>query len=318
MQETYSSLIQACIDYTLNVETQSQTARTATKTLFGKEINKTIRWIYDFLNLFKTEKTDTSITTLASTQFYNKKNYMGNITAITVAIGGIAYPLTPVDSYDAWNALNATTYSGSLIPKFFFQRQKDFGIYPTPGANGDTITIVYNPLLKDLSLEDVTTGTIAVTNGDATVTLSGSTFLNSYADKWIRIDDDGYWYRISSITDTTHLELEKTFEGTTDTSSTYIIADCPELPPEIQALIPHHSIAAYFAGPRSDPEKAQAHLNFFFTGDYTNLDRTGRNIKGGIIYYKLFHDARGRGNDPLVRRDFTTQSRFDDSLTTIT
>lgn len=317
MQETYTSLIQACIDYTLNTETSSATSRTAIRTLFGKEINRTIRWIYDFLNLFKTEKSDATITTTAATQYYNKKNYMGNITAMTVTINSIPYDLKPVDSYDAWNALNASTYSGTIIPRFFFQRQKDFGIYPTPGATGDTITVVYNPLLKDLSLEDVTTGTVAVVNGDATVTGTATSFDASYAGRWMRIDDDGYWYRILSITDTTHLELEKNFEGSTDTSSTYIIADCPELPPEIQALIPHHSIAQYFAGPRHDPEQAQMHLNYFFTGDYTNLDRSGRNIKGGILYYKLFHDARGRGNDPLVRRDFTVQSRFDDTLTTL-
>ena len=316
-RETLTSLVQSCIDYTLNTETSSPTTRTNARSFFIKEINRTVRWIYDYLNLYKTEFTNSAITTTSGTQYYNKKNFMGNIVSITVTINGIAYPCTPIDSYDAWNRLNAQTYSGTVIPRFFFQRQSDFGIYPTPGTTGSVVTVVYNPALKDMTLEDYTTGTIAVTNGDATVEGTGATF-TGYAGKWLKIDDDGYWYRISSITDADTLELEKNFEGTTDASSTFIIADTPELPPELHQFIPHRVVAVYEAGPRHNPDAAQSHLNYFFTGDFSNIDRTGRNVKSGLIGYKQRYDAMGRSNSHIINRNFSTISRYDDTLTTVT
>jgi len=74
-------------------------------------------------------------------------------------------------------------------------------------------------------MSQYTTGTVAVTNGDATVTGTGTAFLTevSIGDWFVRADD-GVSYQVASITDDTNLELTATYGGVTGTGLSYAIS----------------------------------------------------------------------------------------------
>lgn len=71
-----------------------------------------------------------------------------------------------------------------------------------------------------------TTGTITVTNGDATVTGSGTswaTSTNADTNEYIKLPD-GKWYKIASIASNTSLEIEVSYQGATLSGQSYTIS----------------------------------------------------------------------------------------------
>jgi len=107
----------------------------------------------------------------------------------------------------------------------------------------DSRTIFYDYVPYLTPMVEYTTGTVSVTNGDATVTGSGTDFLsNVSAGDWFRIDADGIgsssvWYEVSSVTNATSLELTSTYAGTTVSGKAYTISEEPTLPPIFHPLI---------------------------------------------------------------------------------
>lgn len=84
------------------------------------------------------------------------------------------------------------------------------------GESRDSVILDFNSnnkYFKVLGDVDIApSGTISVTTDDATVTGAGSDFANeAEAGDYILINDA--WYKIDSITDATHLELEGTYRG---------------------------------------------------------------------------------------------------------
>lgn len=75
------------------------------------------------------------------------------------------------------------------------------------------------------------TGTISVTNGDATVTGSGTswnTTTNAEVGEYIKLPD-GKWYKIASISNNTSLEIEVDYQGSTLSGQSYVISPWGEV-----------------------------------------------------------------------------------------
>lgn len=214
------------------------------------------------------------------------------ITEATLEIGDVAYPLKVIESQKEWNRINQVDFSGMTIPQYIFPRRDDFGVYPIPAADGDTITFVGNMLDRDMSVEDYTDGTVTATQNDETITGSSTTWVAGMAGRWFATDADLNWYRIATFTSTTSMELETVFEATTAAGGDYTIGECPEIPPELHQLLPHYAAAQFFSGPRKDFGAAQAHLNQFWTGDFSNSSRRLLNVHGGLLGAKLRYSSR--------------------------
>lgn len=71
------------------------------------------------------------------------------------------------------------------------------------------------------TVDDYSDGTIALTNGSATVTGTDTTFTSDHAGRKMRIS--GVEYEVGSFTDTTHVELTQVYVGETDTGVSYVI-----------------------------------------------------------------------------------------------
>lgn len=174
-----------------------------------------------------------------------------------------SYPLRQVRSELEWNAINTTNQTGNWATYYFQRGPDEIGLWPTPS---DDITaglrISYEPRDRDLSQEDYTTGTVTVTNGQRTLTGSGTTFTQSMIGRVFKVTDgtDGYWYKISGFSSTTSLTLEEPYTGTSGSGKTYIIGEAFMFPDEYHDAPIHYALSEYFDGPRNNPDRAAYHF----------------------------------------------------------
>jgi hypothetical protein len=134
--------------------------------------------------------------------------------------------------------------------------------------------------------------------------------------RWFKATQaDNRWYRIATFATSTQLILESYYEGTSNASSTYIIGESPEIPDEIHDILPHGAAADFYAGPRKDFASAQAHNNYFWTGDFNNNSRNPQNAEGGLL--GAANRYASRSNTSIVYRNRERISRFDEAWSTV-
>lgn len=260
-----------------------------------------------FLDTYVSQEVKTA-ETVADQQYYHNPAGISKIESMTVTVGSIAYPLTPIDSQLNWDRINEILISTSAIPQFFFPRRDDFGIWPIPQ---DAYTITLNRLIRDrnLTVADYTTGDVTVTNDSQTVTGNGTAFTSAMVGRWFTVTTDGYWYRISAVSSGTELTLETSFEGTGASGLDYRIGESPELPEEGHILLVYGTTSEYYAGPRSDIASGEYWNNMYWTGDGTNKDRKLEGVKGGLLGLKMSYASRS--SSKIVRRRPHRTSRSD-------
>lgn len=147
------------------------------------------------------------------------------------------HPLTEVKTMDEWHYLtNSNRYV--TIPDFYFVFNEQGNMYieldGIPDADGSqNIEIVYEGFQNRLVFpDDVSSpGTVAINNGESTITGSSTTFASSYVGRFIRPTDAKHWYEIKTYTSTTVMVLVNYFQETSITGKGYLIAEIPRLPP---------------------------------------------------------------------------------------
>lgn len=303
MRETYSTLLQTSKDFAVDASITSTNDLTNTQTFLARQINATITYLFGLIKNYKTQPVPRTFSTVIDQVYYHNLPGLISIESMVMTIGDQDYPLKPIHSQATWDHFQQLDITSSDIPQFYFPRQSDFGIYPTPSAVR-TVTIVGNFLPLRLSVVDYTTGTISVAQNSQAVTGSGTTFTAAMVGRWLCEADSnglavGNWYRISAYTSATSITLETVFEETALSGSTYIIGQSPELPEEMHEYIPYRTAAVYYSTVRRDPKRAQELLNFFYTGDFGNPNRGG-GIRGGILGIISEYKNKGRGNSQIV------------------
>lgn len=281
-------------------------------TFLKKELNNAQRFIFGYLQKYIDRKTQTA-STVADQQFYHWPPDFGTVEQVMVTIGSVDYVLESISSLIKWRQINAITFSGSATPSFYFPRRDDFGIYPTPTTADWTITMDYHYRLADLTQDDVTGGTVTVTNDSQTVAGSSTSFTSAMIGRWFQ-SLDGLFYRVSAVGSTTSLTLESVYEGLTAAGETYLIGESPEIPPELHELLPYRAASLYFAGYRRDLEAAKYFENLFWTGDASMASRERRQAQGGLIGAKSRYSRvssssivrRRKRLDPFRTRIFGT------------
>lgn len=305
MRITFGKLQTKCLQYTQNINNSDANLTTFIK----DEINITTRFIYAELSDFITSKTQTA-TSIANQQYYHlPPDYMSAKTA-TIQIGGITYPLREVESQKEWDRMNAITIQATIIPRYYFVRRDDFGIWPIP-QGAYTITFNYTYRLKDMTQDDYATGTISLTNASQTVTGSSTTFTAAMVGRWLIPTTDQYPYRISAYSSATSLTLENYFQGSTISGDAYTIGETPEIPGELHELIPYRVASNYFSGIRKNKDMATYWSNMFWTGDPQNDSRDLDRAIGGLLGAKKRYSKRT--NSHIISHK-TTHSSFTDRI----
>lgn len=221
--------------------------------------------------------------TVAATQNVPLPYDCDQVRGVAVIVSSKRYTPDPVPTQEIWDQINSVS-SSSDIPERYFVFNGQLYLWPTPVTAGNTINIAQKTRVIDLSVADYTTGTIVTaTNGDETITGSGTSWNASMVGRWIRITysdaanvGDGLWYEIASITDTTHLELTRAYGGTSISagSASYTIGQMPLLPESFQDLPWIWSAGIYWQ--KEDDERGEKYLaNHGLIGSGSNPS-TGR------------------------------------------
>jgi hypothetical protein len=271
---------------------------------FNANLNNRYQMVWARLKGYQSQQPKT-MATVDSQQYYYYPKGTSRIEAAVVVIGSVQYPLTTIYSQKQWDTLNAIQIQPTAIPQFIFPRRDDFGIWPIPRAVY-TMTFNRHIRLRNLSTEDYSTGTVTMTNGDATVTGLATTFTKTMEGKFLVITSDadgyGYWYRIATYTSATALELDTLWEGATAGTLSYKICETPEIPEEGHIILCDGATADYYKGARVDADKASEFENSFWTGDQKNFtrDMNSKNVSGGLI--GLVQTYQSRDDRHLIRR----------------
>lgn len=311
MRETYSSLLQTAKDLVVDSSTTSSTSISTSEVFLAREINNAIQELFQTIRNYKTISTPRTMSTVANQVYYHYPPGLLNIESVTMTIGDVVYPLKPVNSQGQWDNWQQLDITSSDVPQFYFPRQYDFGIYPTP-ADVKTVTIVGNYLPRRISASDHIVGTASITQNSAALTGTDSLWTSDMVGRWFCQTDSsglsvGEWYRITSYTSATSLTLETVFEESSLTDSTYVIGQSPEIPEELHQFIPFRAAANYIATSRRNAVKAQPLLNYYYTGDYSNGNRNGV-IQGGVLGIINRYKQTGRSNSQIINMH---QSQYD-------
>lgn len=242
---------------------------TANLTLGDQLINDSLRYLTT--KYFFNERTATTTTT-ASTQDYALPYNIKTLINVYITVGNIRYQLTEAPNNSFWNSLNFVPYT-SDIPQYYYILNKRLYVFPIPASSSNTITFVYKIRLRDLSMADYSTGTVSATNGSATITGSGTTFIGDMVGRWIRLTSavanptgDEQWYEIGTYTSATSISLINTYQGTTVTGANYVIGEMPILPEDYQDLPVYRACSIYFTTRVPDPDRANLFKTLYEEG----------------------------------------------------
>lgn len=196
------------------------------------------------LGSFYTEETITRATTASNGVYYMPADCI-RLVAAYVTVGTTQYNLEVVYDEDYWQVLKSSTIgSYNDAATHVIARRDTFEIWPGAATAGNTITLRYEAGGQDLQYDDYTAGTIlTLTTATDDVVGVGTTFTAAMEGRYIKIDADGVWYKISDVLTATTLTLDRNYQGASIAAGTdtYIIGQLPRTPGQT------HHIPAYYA-----------------------------------------------------------------------
>jgi hypothetical protein len=308
MRLTYSEIFN---DFLQNTGNLANSADTNLINFFKRHLGSRYQLILSKLSNYKTQRTQTA-STVADQQYYYKPPDVVNIESMMITIGDVDYNLRPINSQSEWNKLNAIEFQAGALPQYFFTRRDDFGIWPIP-QDAYTITLTYHLRDRSLTTADYTTGTVAVTQNNATVTGTDTVWTSAMVGRWFKVNSDGYWYRVASRASNTSITLESVYEGTTATAQAYVIGESPEIPEEGHILLSYGVTADYYSGPKKDAEMAKFYENMFWTGSGSVTPSFGEKLSNTAGLFGLIKKYSSRSDSRIIRRR-PPQGRYEDKL----
>ncbi len=170
--------------------------------------------------------------------------------------GDVIYPLRLIFDQQRWDAILAALLGQSDVPFFAYQRNNRLYIQPRPSTDGLSVIMRGRLKLRDVTIDDYTTGGIlTATTASTAIVGEGTAWTASMAGRYIRITDtdaadggDEYWYEIASVADATHITLTKNYQGTSITSGTaaYTIGQITYEPETYQMAPIYRALAQYW------------------------------------------------------------------------
>ncbi len=202
--------------------------------------------------------------------------------------GDVIYPLRLIFDQQRWDAILTSLLGESDVPFFAYQRNNRLYIQPRPSTNGLSVIMRGRIKLRDLTIDDYTTGTITTATTDGkTIVGTGTTWTTSMAGRYIRITDsnsdnngDEYWYEIGSVTNATTLVLTKNYQGTSIAAGTaaYTIGQIT-YEPETYQMAPIYRALAQYWDFKEDMNMSQRYWRLYDGGVEAGLSKE----YGGLI-----------------------------------
>jgi len=185
--------------------------------------------------------------TVADQEAYVLPASTRKIIDLRVDVGETPYTPLEIESAELWNRVQQMELGTDDRTEFYYRRGNKVLLAPIPGSSGNEILIQIRKNVVDLTEADVTAGTIDVTNGDETVSGSGTSFTDAMVGRKLRVEDgDKLWYEIASVTNGTELELLQPYEGNTDTGLDYTIGEVGIIPEAYQMIPVFQAASTYY------------------------------------------------------------------------
>ena len=262
----------------------SLTQNTLTDNLtFGDQmINDGIRKIiampkrWDFL-----DTTSTTVTVASQSNYKTPYNF-DKLYTVTITVGTTKYTVKEVPNREYWDMLQESTNVTSDTPEWYFLDSGQINFYPAPASSGNTINFNYKQSVRDLSNADYTTGTVTATNASTTITGAGTTFTAAMVGRYLKVNADGFWYKIASFTNATTIVLDKAFQGTTVAGAAFTIGEMPILPESFHDLPVFYAVMMYYTYKNTDFKKERDFAQLWVTG-LKDLEAYAGNRSSGVL-----------------------------------
>lgn len=180
--------------------------------------------------------------------------------AVRVNNGSLIFPITSIESEQAWNALNVIPNFAVFYPqKYFFRGATEVGVWPIPSALlAGGLIIAYDARLQDMYLDDTVGVDITATNASQTITNTTHSFKPTMVGMKFSVTDgtDGNWYTILSYTNDETLVLDNYYQGNTVTTTSTIIGSCPDIPEEYQMALEFYALHIFHLMKRGNVQKS--------------------------------------------------------------
>lgn len=220
-------------------------------TFIKQDINQGLRLFKNAARRYWT-RVEKTASLVANQQYYQLPEDAVRITQVTVntGAGSNTWPLIEIASEHRWNELNVVPTVTINLPQYYFVRgRNEVGIWPTPSSDvADGLQVSYEPRLVDMSQNDLTSGTVTVTNGSITVTHSGTSFTQQMIGSFLTVTDgtDGLWYRVAGFTSTSVVTLENYYQGIGGSGRTFLLGQVPDLPEDYHLALVYYASFNYF------------------------------------------------------------------------
>ena len=262
------------------------TKDTATaNTTFGKaQINQTQKIVLGGFQWPFLERTR-GLTSTANGDTYELPPDCRKVMSVKVTVSAsVDYDPKPIDDPIAWEKLQSMNVSASDVTQFYYVLDKQIILWPAISTAGLTITVRYRKLIKDMTADDYTTGSVqAWTNGDDDITGVSTVWTEAMVGRYIRVTSDGLWYEIESRSSNTAIVTVKNFLGTSISSATeaYTIGEMPVIPEAYQDLLLYRPVALYLmANAERDMVRADRYWMMYDGGYERGLSpRVGGTLK---------------------------------------
>lgn len=273
----------------------SQNNHPDTVTLALEMINQTQRYLLE--KYFNNESSFT-LSTVANQQAYKFPQNYSKMKDVTIQVGAIRYTLQEVQTRKEWDLVNFVQWT-SDIPQYYFIYDNRINIFPIPSSNGNTMIFNYKIRATDLSISDVTAGTVSVTVGSSTVTGSGTGWAPTVGineTRWIQVpfpNGDGQWYQVASVDSATQLTLYNAYQGTVNvTAAAYTLGQVPLLMEDFQDLLVYRPLHIYFSSINSDEGKA-AEFKALYEAGIERLDEYANSKSTGVALEPMVYPING-------------------------
>ena len=205
---------------------------------------------------------------VADQQDYQLPRSVLRPTGVDYLYGDAYVPLIEIGSEQTWNQLNAVPSVGIGTPRFFFPKGKDvISIYPIPStAVTEGLRVYYEPKQPRMIADDLTTGTVTVTQGSTTITHSAAGFTEAMVGRFFYTTDgtDGNDYQVVGYVDTSTLTLENFYEGTSGAGKSFVLGVVPDIPDEYHPAVTDYCFARFYLR-RGDRRAAQDMMALFLS-----------------------------------------------------
>lgn len=212
------------------------------------------------------------ISTIATQKGYQLPVRSAKFDSGWVKVSNYKYPLVEISNQEEWDRLNAgfsDNYT-SDVARYCHFLEGQIQIWPTPATSSNTINIVLEVRPLNMLLKDYVTGTVAVTNGSPTVTLSGGGSFTTGNVKagcaYIFIDGTSLDqpYQILSVDSATQVTLVKNYEGANGSGLSYRVGDCPLIHEDYQDVLWAWESMEYWGLKKGDTKLYSEYKDYVF------------------------------------------------------